>query len=315
MENDYIYDEIAKTVGRKMGDHFRVELHEVAKNNDNVQHGLVIREDAKSVAPVLYLDQIIEELGQVMPTEIIADKIIQMYGEIGEPPIEMEGLSLEWEDIKDNVELQLASIQFNRQRLKDAIYIPAGNGLVLVPYVRIAEAGDGYMQCMITKEIADNSDYDLGELFGRAMKNTVEKYPPVLGDLTDMMLNLNSDKETDPRSEEFALPEEEGMLVLTTEDGANGATALFYPEMQERIGMLLGKNYYVIPSSTHEVMIVPEDCDIDPNYLQSVLRDGNRTVVEPQDVLSDSVLKYNIKMRDLTEIKDQERADAERGDR
>ena len=53
------------------------------------------------------------------------------------------------------------------------------------------------------------ANYDLRELFGQVMENTVEKYPPVLGDLTDMMLNLNSGKETDPRSEDFALPEAE----------------------------------------------------------------------------------------------------------
>lgn len=38
MEKDYIYDEIAEKVGRKMGDNFIVELHDVVKENDNVQH-------------------------------------------------------------------------------------------------------------------------------------------------------------------------------------------------------------------------------------------------------------------------------------
>ena len=315
MKQKDIYDEIAEAVGRKMGDNFVVELHEVIKENDNVQHGLVIRDNAKSVAPVLYLDQMVEELGQLMPAEVMADKIILMYEEIGEPPIEMEGFSLEWEDIKDNLELHVAGLKLNRERLKDALYLPAGNGLVLVPYVRVAEAGDGYMQCMITREMADKEGYDLRELFGQAMENTVEKYPPVFGDLTDLMLNLSTDRETDPRSEDFALPEEEGMLVLTTEDGVNGATALFYPEVQERIGMILGKNYYVIPSSTHEVMIAPEHADLDPAYLQEVLRNCNRSVVAPEEVLSNNVLIYNTKMRDLTEIRVQERAGEERGER
>ena len=56
MKQKDIYDEIAEAVGSKMGDNFIVELHEVVKENDNVQHGLVIRDNAKSVAPVLYLD-------------------------------------------------------------------------------------------------------------------------------------------------------------------------------------------------------------------------------------------------------------------
>ena len=72
MKQKDIYDEIAEAVGKKMGDDFVVELHEVVKENDNVQHGLVIRDNAKSVAPVLYLDQTVEELGQLMPAKDIS---------------------------------------------------------------------------------------------------------------------------------------------------------------------------------------------------------------------------------------------------
>ena len=72
MKQKDIYDEIAEAVGKKMGDDFVVELHEVVKENDNVQHGLVIRDNAKSVAPVLYLDQMVEELGQLMPAKDIS---------------------------------------------------------------------------------------------------------------------------------------------------------------------------------------------------------------------------------------------------
>ena len=72
MKQKDIYDEIAEAVGRKMGDNFIVELHEVVKENDNVQHGLVIRDNAKSVAPVLYLDQMVEELGHLMPAKDIS---------------------------------------------------------------------------------------------------------------------------------------------------------------------------------------------------------------------------------------------------
>ena len=56
MKQKDIYDEFDEAVGSKMGDNFIVELHDVVKENDNVQHGLVIRDNAKSVAPVLYLD-------------------------------------------------------------------------------------------------------------------------------------------------------------------------------------------------------------------------------------------------------------------
>ena len=62
-------------------------------------------------------------------------------------------------------------------------------------------------------------------------------------------------------------------------------------------------------------MIAPQHPDLDPAYLQEVLRNCNRSVVAPEEVLSNNVLIYNTKMRDLTEIRVQERAGEERGER
>lgn len=315
MKREKIYKEIADLVSSRIGDGLTVELHEVVKSNDNVQHGLVIRDPNISAAPVLYLEPLLEEFGREMSTGRIADEIIRSYREIEPPPIDLDSISLEFEDIKDKVELRLVGAEMNRQRLKEAMYLPAGNGLVLIPYIKLADTHDGIMQCMITKEMADLQKYDLGELFRCAMENTVEKYPPVFRDIGEMVLDFGNNRIADPRNEDFVLPENSMMLVLSTEETHNGAVALFYPDMQQRIGEILGENYYVIPSSIHETMIVPESSGVDPAYLQQMLKEGNGTVVAPEDVLSSKVMKYNVKMKCLDELKVHEKAGDERSDR
>ena len=81
------------------------------------------------------------------------------------------------------------------------------------------------------------------------------------------------------------------MYILSNNSGIHGAAALFYPEVQERIAEVVGQNYYALPSSTEEFIIVPEEVGMSPRDLTAMVRDANRTVVSPAEKLSDNVLK------------------------
>ena len=57
--------------------------------------------------------------------------------------------------------------------------------------------------------------------------------------------------------------------------------------------MRLGADYYVLPSSVHEVMIVPDDGGFDSGELEEMVREINATQVAPEEVLSDHIYYYN----------------------
>ena len=75
----------------------------------------------------------------------------------------------------------------------------------------------------------------------------------------------------------------------------------FYPRVIECIGMALGRDLFVLPSSINE-MIVVTDTGQDPENLLSIVREVNRTQVAPEEVLSDSVYYYNRKTDKLRKI-------------
>ena len=43
----------------------------------------------------------------------------------------------------------------------------------------------------------------------------------------------------------------------------------------------------------HEVIVVPESAGMDPKSLEAMVKDANRTVVAPKDVLSDNVYYFD----------------------
>ena len=101
-----------------------------------------------------------------------------------------------------------------------------------------------------------------------------------------------------------------GMYVLTNEEGMLGASALYYRDVKEKAAELIGSGYYVLPSSVHEVILVPDTMDHDVKDLCEMVKQANRTVVEPKDVLSDNVYHYDRDARSLNKVDpSRERAD------
>ena len=67
-----------------------------------------------------------------------------------------------------------------------------------------------------------------------------------------------------------------------------GAGTLFYPGMIDRLHELLGGDFYVLPSSVHELILIAVD-DQDPQQLVDLVRSANRSVVKDNEILADDL--------------------------
>ena len=96
-------------------------------------------------------------------------------------------------------------------------------------------------------------------------------------------------------------------MVLTTEGGLLGASAYFYPGMKEKIAEVIGGNYYVLPSSVHEVLILPEHGAMSAKELGQMVKSINETEVAPKDRLCNRVFRYDSQTRELSIAADPDR--------
>ena len=83
------------------------------------------------------------------------------------------------------------------------------------------------------------------------------------------------------------------LMVLTNMQGIHGAGALFYPGQLETIAQQMGTDFFVLPSSVHEVLVLPDDGTQEPDGLQFMVREINQSTVAPEDRLSDFVYHYD----------------------
>ena len=83
------------------------------------------------------------------------------------------------------------------------------------------------------------------------------------------------------------------MYVLSNRIRSYGSAAILYDRRLEGIGMYLKSNYYVLPSSIHEVIIIPEKAAPGKEPLSQMVGEINRTQVAEEEILSDHAYYYD----------------------
>lgn len=100
-----------------------------------------------------------------------------------------------------------------------------------------------------------------------------------------------------------SLPEELeqkiGVYMLTNDTGINGAFCLLYDDVIKNFAKEQNWNVYILPSSVHELMLVPEQEDTALEFLAELVVEANQTAVGLIDLLSDNIYYYD---RDRDEI-------------
>ena len=67
--------------------------------------------------------------------------------------------------------------------------------------------------------------------------------------------------------------EEDFMYVMSNEERSFGAACIFYEGVMEMIYGVIRENYYIIPSSIHEVIILPESMAPEKTEIEMCIRD------------------------------------------
>lgn len=90
---------------------------------------------------------------------------------------------------------------------------------------------------------------------------------------------------------EKELEGETPLHVITNQRKTYGATLILFPEIFRAISEVYGENLYILPSSIHELLVLPESLDY-AERLKEIVREVNSTCLEQVELLSDNVYMY-----------------------
>lgn len=84
-------------------------------------------------------------------------------------------------------------------------------------------------------------------------------------------------------------------FVVTNTERVDGAGVIFYPEFMDNMGELLGNDFFILPSSIHEMLILPDDGQVDAEMLRDMVKEVNATQVAPAERLTNDVYHFDTK--------------------
>lgn len=209
---------------------------------------------------------------------------------------ELMELNLDVEEIKERLIVRPLNLLNVKGHFENTpfLYRRAGTDMILAVYIVINDDKEnGLLQTgVLPLEIIENWDEDEDEIFTLALENT-QNYTPARLYTNIFDIEHTPELEANFMADEFPenIIRKDGTLLVTTNRKTNGAIAMFYPGVKERLADLLDGNYYVAFTSIHEAMIHREGT-IDPVSVRRNVRETNR-IFGPDETLTNEVWFFN----------------------
>lgn len=284
--NDFC-NKIKMDVEWKLGSSYIISLNTVTKVN-TIQTALSIQKKKDSVAQNIYLEDFYEQYQNGRSIISIVDNLIRLHQSTPDTIIRNLPSFTDFAAIKDKIAYKIINTKKNQQLLEDIPHKSFFN-LSIVLYCFLGNMGDCTASLLIHNSHLQIWNIDFDSLLKIAFDNTQKLFPLDIKGINQIFASFDSNKDSHNNSIEDL--DEDIFYVLTNNSQLNGFGCILYPDILESFAKRFG-NFYILPSSLHEALLVPVRDDA-PQDLLDMVKTVNATEVAPEDFLADSVYFYN----------------------
>ena len=266
------------------------ERNIVAKPVDVTKNGIALKGISLGdgpVCPTLYVDQYLDYEEDEL--EDAVDAIIYQYNKAKQnmPSINPKQL-MNWNYIKDRLQLCLQP--------KGTEDILKRDFLDLEEYVRVIVDTDGEStgSFKVKPEHLNSFGVTETDVFDAAWKCTeptiqVQDMAVVMAEMTGMSIE-----------DAMKFQKENPMIVATNEGKVHGAIAMKASEKLAEVADRYQSDLAILPSSIHEILLIPVKENTNFIELDAMVQDVNETQVSPEEVLGFHAYRYNREEQSIT---------------
>ena len=336
-------------VQKKVGQEGSVEIMKIQKLNGVFLQGLLIRKEAETVTPTIYLDHFYDRYCGGRSMDQVAREFMEVYEQnrITDRP-DLNYLQ-DYERVKKQLGMKLVNYDKNREMLREIPHVRYLN-LAVIFCCHVTHPVIGRGNIMIREEHIKIWNITKETLFEDALLRAPQNAPCVIrsiDDVVDMMtpgrvfqekavygagqgedplyeyptlegvqVEKVRDTEKNYAFDPHHVPEIEEqirvimkretdygrenipiMLIASNAIQIFGASVMLYPDMLQKVANTLNKDLYILPSSIHELILLPDMGFHSTQDLLAMVKEVNRTQVAAEDFLADAVYYYDRKKR------------------
>jgi len=225
----------------------------------------------------------------------VVDKAIEVIktGIGHKPEINVEDLG-DYSKMKDKLIMEVVSAEANREMLENIPHQMLED--MAVVYRFAVESVDNVQgSILITDTMVAHFGITPEQLHADAMENAPQIKPVEIKGMSEVLVEMMGVEQAEMMGLGLVPPEDEQMYVASVPDKTHGAGVLAYQDFMDQAAERAGGDFFILPSSIHEVLIVPDNGRMDLQSLENMVKEVNATQVQPSEKLTDSVYHYDSK--------------------
>ena len=240
-----------------------VNTTQVDKLQGRSYEGLSIVPEGSMIGLTMDLQPYFQMLNDGMPyeniVEQIADRASGTYAD--RPAVTAESIG-SYEAVKDKLMIQLIGREGNEGMLR-TIPHHSIEDMEIVYRLRVQDTEMGLASALVTNSMLGHYGITAEQLRQDAFASAVSHTPFEIKTMAEVLNELMG-AEIIPQDE---LP----MYVASNKERIHGAGVIAYPEFMKEASKRLGGDFYVLPSSIHEVILIPDTPDVSVLELQGIV--------------------------------------------
>lgn len=278
----------------RLGKGMEVRTFVAEKNNGIHKKGMIFENGTETISPVIYLEEAYVEFLKGKNINEIVSEIILAYDQTVSFPIESVKKLMDFENVKDKIVFKVINLEKNKIQLEKRPYIKTMDLAIVFYVLHMFDGNSSRME--ITNDHLKAWNTTKEELMKYSLQNTPTLLPVTFRKL-EHLLNDVIEKSMMKQLGDFPV----NMYIVSNEFYYLGASSIFYPGIMERIEMKLGGDFYLIPSSVHEWIVIPRDLQgKGREEISTIIHTINETLVAEEEILSEHCYLYSAKNRTIS---------------
>ena len=272
-----------------------ITVRTVDKMNESYE-AMTVTPEGSNVGVNVNMEKFFEAYENGTDYDAVVDKAVDVIegGFANQPTVDVAALT-DYDQMKDKLVMEVVSAETNAEMLENVPHQEMEDMAVVYRFV-LDSNDDGRATILVTNQLLDTMGVTPEQLHADAMENAPELKPAVIKGMSEVMAEMMG-----MSAEDLAMmgmptdPADEQMFVATVPDKIHGAGIIAYQDFMDQAAERVGGDFFILPSSIHEILIVPDNGEMGLKDLEAMVKEVNATQVAPADKLTDSVYHYDSK--------------------
>lgn len=296
MNNEEFKNEFVEALKEKLserGNDVDVKVSTVEKMNQSYE-AITITPEGSNIGMNMNLEVFAEAYESGVPFDEIVEQVTnKVEAHLADmPTFDVQSLT-DYEQMKDKLAMEVVAADRNADLLAKVPHQEMEDMAVVYRFVMESDE-NGRASILVSNDLLDKMGVTPEQLHADALENAPELRPAVIKGMSEVMMDMMGEDAHEMFGiDEF--PQDEMMYVATVPDKISGAGVIAYQEFMDQAAEKLGGDFYILPSSIHEILLVKDDGNVDFKDLKAMVEDVNATQVAPEEKLTDSVYHYDSK--------------------